>query len=168
MDTGRLYMGIDPGTSHIGIATILVMSDGSLAFVRGKTLAPSDIRPGMFAYAKAFEVSAVGIEMPEGRNGSGGIKYLSPTAVIAGLLGGLCMATGIEVVWMYPRHWRKIVVGKGAVKDAAVADGLARYIELPRTNNHVRDAIGVAMATVWKHMYGEDIGNGMEAVHGKG
>lgn len=169
MSTGRsLFLGIDPGTAHIGIAVIEVGLDGYYRFVDGKTMHPFDIRPSMFSFEKVRGVVAAGVELPEARSGAGGIRYVTPTAAIGGLLAGMCQCTGIEPVFLFPRHWRRLIVGKGAAKDAEIKAALMQYIDLPPTNSHVRDAVGVAMVAAQKILFGENVGNALEVVHGEG
>lgn len=64
---------------------------------------------------------------------------------VAGLIQGIAVGRGCDVVWMPARKWRRALTGRANASDQLVATKLPLFVGgLPvKTNEHLRDAIGV-------------------------
>lgn len=66
-------------------------------------------------------------------------------ARIGGEIAGFARGLGLRVVEASALEWRRAIVGKRNASDAEIKTALSRLVDLPRTNAHVRDSIGLAL-----------------------
>lgn len=151
-------LGIDPGTAKTGLAVVEVGTDGNGVWIESTTVAPNELNPSLFTdYKVNKDISVVAIESPEGHNGPA-IKYLAPTAQLAGECGGMCRVLGMHILYVKPREWRKVLCGRGNPTDASIAEALGVAMDLPkRSNEHTRDAAGLALVVGWSYVGGRGL-----------
>ena len=78
-------------------------------------------------------------------------RALLDTARVAGEIFGIATSLGWRVERLSAQEWRKAVVGRANASDGHVRGALAVLIRnMPRTNNHQRDAAGCALAVAMK------------------
>ncbi len=91
----------------------------------------------------------LGVEVPclIYRGGSVGRAVLSAGATAGACIGGLAGHPSVaKVLGVSPEEWRKWLTGKRNPSDAVIKQALESRLALPkRTNEHVRDALGVAL-----------------------
>lgn len=154
-----IVLGIDPGSSHPAYGVVedgkRVIDFGMLrlgeeaehlysllhaAFIHGRS-------PDLVAIEKVVHVH------PVVRNGKPGISTtqtlaLYNTGYVAGGLEQVARARGIKVVTFAAEEWRKAIVGNAkadnATIDRALRLRLAGFPAPLKSNNHERDALGVA------------------------
>lgn len=139
-------LGVDPGTAHVGLAVVEISPNGQCYWIGARTIRPEEISPALFSnYRTTMDVTFVAVEVPEGRNGPA-IKFLAPTARIAGECFGIARTLGFKAEYLLPREWRKPVTGKHNPSDKQIHDALDDVMDLPtRSNAHERDAAGIAV-----------------------
>jgi len=143
--TSHTILGIDPGpTDGAHGWALLRMAGARPRYLRGGHDALSVVLAQVVALPAG---SRVAVETPEGyvwHKARG--KALLSTATAAGYFAGRARAQGLALVTPSAQVWRRAVCGKGTVGDADVALVVKRLVDgIPRTNAHVRDAIGVAL-----------------------
>lgn len=76
------------------------------------------------------------------------MKALAETAYVAGLIHGAARSRALWVTELAARDWRKRLIGSPHSTDARIKSTLQVLVaNLPkRTNEHVRDALGLAIA----------------------
>jgi len=150
----------DPGTSKTGWASVDVRGGGRLPITTtylGGDHVPSrhgDIR-GLLHVADVVAVEKLeGIAFPT--KGGGVVASLIASSNVAGGIAWSAATLGIRVVEMSAREWRRLVCRNPSASDAQVKEAVERLVHgLPkRTNCHVRDAVGLALAVGW-HLGGE-------------
>ena len=149
-----IVIGIDPGSSHPAFG---VVEDGKRAIAFGMLRLGEEAdhfaalliahRPDLVAIEKVLRVH------PVMRNGKPGISTtqtlaLYNTGYVAGGLEQVARARGIKVVTFAAEEWRKAIVGNAkadnATIDRALRLRLAGFPAPLKSNNHERDALGVA------------------------
>lgn len=143
-------LGVDPGAKHIGLTVVEMDQEGHSTWITSQVVKPDKVEPSLFLqFRLEHDASVMGIEIPEGRNGPA-VKFIPPTAEIAGAAWMAGKVYGLTTVRLTAREWRKHIVGKGNASDAEIALALADHMELPtRSNAHSRDAAGVAIVAGW-------------------
>jgi Holliday junction resolvasome RuvABC endonuclease subunit len=151
----RQLLALDPGPSFTGWASVSL--DGPrVTFAAGGKIESVPGEIGQLFLEHAPDV--VAIESPSGfifgkSQGEiqGRAKQLMATAKVAGVLEGLAIARRVRVVTCTCAEWRKLTCGKAAATDHDVEDLVTRTVlGMPkRTNVHVRDALGLAIAAAW-------------------
>ena len=139
-----IVVGIDPGPTKSAYAivqfkgnTLDVLSSGFFSEL-SETIADA-IYDGFFA----LETVEGYAWMPERSSA------LIQTSFVAGVIDGTLSTIGHRVVRLSARQWRKVICNDPAASDKIIKRILqARIPTLPRTNAHVRDAIGVALAAI--------------------
>ncbi len=148
MTASRVYvLGIDPGPTRCGWA--FASREGGRFIYRGGGLVASTVA-ALDALLAAHPSGLVGLEVVEGYAfAQARSSALVATSAVAGILEGL--AKGRQLVKLSAASWRRIVLGLRSPTDAQIKEVVGRLVDgLPtRTNAHVRDALGVAIAASW-------------------
>lgn len=156
-DEGIIVLGVDPGPREHGWALVRVVDPQRALFVGcGKHEGNAE---GVLSLLGVHLADVVAIESPTTfmPTGPGG-KFI-PTVATAlfgttrqvGRLAAVAELDGWAVVEMTASDWRREVCGKGSSTDAQIAADITRLVAgWPRRSNvHVRDAAGVALAAGW-------------------
>jgi len=77
--------------------------------------------------------------------------HLLATAKVLGGIAWECEREGLRVVELTARAWRKTLCGKANASDGVIADAVrANVVDMPTSSNeHVRDALGLAIVAGW-------------------
>lgn len=153
---GILVLGVDPGpTTHAwSLVRVIDLQRGEF-LACGKLEGKAELlaRPAFLQGATVVAIESPSQFIPQGARGfiPAVASALFGTTRQVGRLASIAEDRGLEVVEMTATDWRREVCGKGASKDDAVAADIARLIPNwpKRSNAHVRDAAGVALAAGW-------------------
>jgi Holliday junction resolvasome RuvABC endonuclease subunit len=149
-----IILAFDPGTTSTGWAIVNATADGSRRRVtfRAAGAVPSEADAILALFGG---VDVVAVEKLKGfayasKGGASIVDGLVASSRVAGLIVGLT-AGRVPCVEMTAHEWRKLVCGNGAATDAKIAATVPRLVEgFPkRSNVHVRDATGLAVAVGW-------------------
>lgn len=144
-------LGFDPSTGYRASWAHVVVDGGRRELVAGgsyRTHGAAQIE----CLVRNFMVSGlplVAVEVPDPRAGvaRGRAMSLLDCATTAGWIAGLALGVGLRVLTLAPEVWRQQVVGARRPSDATIARALSALLPgMGRTNAHVRDAAGVALA----------------------
>lgn len=141
-----IIFGIDPGPKTCGFA-VLNCDRFEATFVAKGTF-PSNVDGVADAIERHGPVLLVALEQPAGYAYSiERSKDLIETARVGGLINGIATLRGIEVKAFPATEWRRSVVGKGNASNKLISLVVPRQIKgwPKRSNNHERDAAGVAL-----------------------
>jgi hypothetical protein len=135
-------LAFDVGPKACGVAAL---------DAEGRVLAVGEVESTaavLAALVEAVAPSRMAVEWVAGHAFSPArVPGLVASAAVAGQLLQLAHAAGVPCACITAAEWRRAIVGKPAPRDGEVADALAGLVELPkRTNAHVRDAVGLALA----------------------
>ncbi len=144
-----MYIGVDPSTDGRYYAVGL----GALGGVLRGLPTSSGIRTMAFLPEVRAELGGAGpcqlaVETPVYSYRAGAVaRAVLACAVVAGALHGAGVASGsfTKVVAVAPEEWRKWLCGKRNPSNGEIKAALTKHVELPRCNEHVRDALGVAL-----------------------
>lgn len=83
--------------------------------------------------------------------GPGVVAALVASSRIAGLIRGVAWAEGPATVEMTAREWRKLVLGQPSATDERIAKVIPTLVHgwPSRSNQHTRDAGGLALGVAW-------------------
>jgi Holliday junction resolvasome RuvABC endonuclease subunit len=152
---GILVLGVDPGPTSHGWALVHVTGlDGGRFVICGEC---KDQPAENILRLVKTPSGLLAIEVPARFLPSNGTHYpavagaLMGTTYQAGRLASIAEDRGLASVEMTAADWRREVCGKGAAKDGQVAEAVGRLVSgwPKRSNAHVRDAAGVALAAGW-------------------
>jgi hypothetical protein len=131
-------VGIDPSPSGPrGVASALVSAQGAVPAVQVLT---GPDRPSCGILGLAGTLLCVETPSAVYRRAAG--KPLLGTAFHA----GLCFAQAEYGIAIHAEDWRQWLTGKRTASNREIHDALLRHVALPkRTNNHQRDAVGIAL-----------------------
>ena len=149
-------LGIDIGPEQSGVAIVQVEPAGRSRLVVGCLLTFDEV----VAQLEKDTFDLVAIECPEEVHqgfvrmyGAAGLRRASQgigdCKRVAGRIEGLLMARKAAYETTTARVWRKALCGTPTATDAQVKAAMTLRCEMGRTNNHVRDAVGVA---IWAGM----------------
>lgn len=149
-------LGIDIGPDLCGVARVQVESIGRSRLTWSGLLSFEDV----FKEVERAAVDLVAIECPEEVHqglvrlrGAAALRsasqHIGDCKRIAGRVEGLLMARKLAYETTTARIWRAALCGRAAATDAQVKTALTLRCEMGKTNNHVRDAVGVA---IWAGM----------------
>lgn len=69
---------------------------------------------------------------------------------VTGRIAQMAAARGTHLIELTPMEWRHALTGRGSPTDAVIKAAVLRQMpKLPKTNNHVRDAVGLGMVAAW-------------------
>lgn len=138
-------LGIDPG-ANVGIGIVDTLSRAEFQWVHGTLLSRSSRAHHLAMILDEYRPDLVAVESPEGfayEHVRG--RDLLFAGRVAGELKGRAAERGYHVLEAPAPTWRKAVCGNGRASDAVIARVLGmRVRDMPRTNAHVRDGVGVA------------------------
>jgi len=144
-------LGFDPGSESSGWAFLRAHGQREPAlYVGGGTIASK--RYDIAKLIVGLRPDLVAIEWIEGMAFAGKTPGVVPallaSAAVAGGIEWCAIGTGHNVIRMPARLWRHQVIGRPSASDAMIKETLPHLLTgLPkRTNVHVRDACGVALA----------------------
>lgn len=151
-------LGLDPGaTTGWGVIELPGASSGLPRVVACGSFRVENERAGDDALADLLDAlpldSVIAVECIEG---------MAYPAKGGGIVPSLLRAKGVEArmrrtcdIWLAPRRtldlpagvWKRALFGKNNVDDSLVARLLPMHLrDIPRTNEHARDALGLAVA----------------------
>lgn len=144
---GRLIsLGIDPGTRSLGFALVERISSFTGKWIEAGNL------PTTYAESAALLVrlkpDLVVVEEPVWIGLGKGAAELFKTCWVGGGWHWLAQSNGIRAEAIYAREWRLWLCNDASPSNADIASHLPRVITgIPkRSNNHERDACGIAWA----------------------
>lgn len=157
---GWEFLGFDPGPRHTYWARVVVRSNGCKYITGGRIY--SDVGSIALVLAKA-DPRMIGIEevgnfiKPEAK------IQLKDTAKVVGLIEGVAGAMGYKSM-LIPANgsvsWRKVLTGNANAGDLLVGETVIATENFPqRSNNHLRDATGIALVTGMLYAEPEKYGN---------
>ena len=155
-----IVLSFDPGVTT---GWVLLCSDGSRVFYRdGGTvhggwdavhaLLQTQLRDIQFAVPGAR--AALAVETVVGsawaRPGAKSAALIAASE-LAGRILGVGRERGMSVVEASAREWRRAIVGKANASDVLIKAVVHKRVRgVPRTNEHVRDAIGMGLYAAMK------------------
>jgi Holliday junction resolvasome RuvABC endonuclease subunit len=157
---GWEFLGFDPGPRNTYWARVLVTPAGCKYISGGRIY--SDVGSIALVLAKS-DPKMIGIEevgnfvKPEAK------IQLKDTAKVVGLIEGVAGAMGYKSMLIAangPSSWRKVLTGNANAGDLLVGEAVVATPNFPpRSNNHLRDATGIAMVTGMLYAEPEKYGN---------
>lgn len=153
-----MVLGFDPGSSHTGWCAIDVRGGGTLpveaTYFDAGTVpsACGDVALLLRRYPEVVAVEKLaGYAFGAGK-GPGVVAGLVASSWVAGLISALAWSEGLATEEMTAMEWRKRVLGKPSASDQQIAVAIPAAIHgwPKRSNVHVRDAAGVALAVAMK------------------
>lgn len=145
------FVAVDPGPSRSAYACIEASYDGGLRYVDGEH--GSSVRMWQDAIPIECALTPPGavvgaVERPEWMPKMIYAKHLVETARVAGTFEEVFREElGRPAISLRALDWKRIIGLKPNANDAEVKAALPRLVSgIPKTNCHVRDAIGVAVA----------------------
>ncbi len=149
----KVYVGVDPSTEGrcyaMGLSEVGAVVYLPLLGQTGRSTVQL-LREGVgLLHGSGVRVIEVGVEVPVFlyRGGSVGSALLSTGATAGACIGWVSGHPSVsKCVGVSPEEWRKWLTGKRNPSDAVIKQALESRLVLPRrTNEHVRDALGVAL-----------------------
>ena len=149
-------LAIDPGTKSCGYAVVEMLENGSYQYIKGgnvdSLVSVLSLLMDAFSNVDRVAIERVGLVFRVNAR-----HHLAQTAEVAGIAYALAWVRfkdSNSIVMMTSREWRKTLLGTGklgskaSMQDAAIKEAVqARVSGLPgRTNVHIRDAVGLAIA----------------------
>lgn len=168
-------VAFDPGPTECGWAIVqagAAAMRGMVAFVEGgkvdskmaellavvRRAVRGEVQPLVALEAPSGFIFESGSKRGEGHGAIG--KQLLATAMVAGEIKGLVRTPGrdLPLVAVNAATWRRAVCGRNNADNHLVEAAVSRLtIGLPkRTNNHLRDAVGLAIFASWNPRLSED------------
>ena len=145
---GWEFLGLDPGPRHTYWARVSVTPAGARFIAGGRIY--SDVGSVALVLAKS-DPKMIGIEEVGNFIKTEAKIQLKDTAKVVGLIEGVAGAMGYRTMLIQangPAGWRKVLTGKGTAGDLLVGEAVTRTAGFPeRSNNHLRDATGIALVT---------------------
>jgi Holliday junction resolvasome RuvABC endonuclease subunit len=156
-----LILGIDPGPTEIGYAVLrrdTATRRGSYVDA-GKFAVDARMCDELFGLVKVHGIGAVGVELPgrlhPDRNISRAAlvsrsnQLLATVKIQERIVGWLNGFGFYDVHEVTASDWRRGIVGRSSPSDAAIKVAIMRQVAgwPKRSNEHERDAAGVALAT---------------------
>lgn len=141
-------LSVDPGSTSAGWSIITQSPRARPQFVAGGTcpVTPSALSELLADHAPVDVLAIETIEIYGAQGMAVRMRDLAKTSGAAELLRGLAFGKGIPVLGITASEWRLAVIGKRSPSDAEVKRTVTSLVDgLPRTNEHVRDATGLAI-----------------------
>lgn len=160
LEVGVLILGIDPGPTEIGYAVIrfdTATRRGSYVDA-GKLAVDARTCDELFGIVKVHVIDAVGVELPSQLHANEKIhrsalvsranQLLATMKVQQRIVGWLNSFGFDDVCEVAASDWRRGIVGRSSASDAAIKAAIVRQVAgwPKRSNEHERDAAGVALA----------------------
>lgn len=155
-----LILGIDPGPTEIGYAVLrrdAATRRGSYVDA-GKLTVDARTHGELFGIVKVHAIGAVGVELPGRLHANEKIsrsalvsrsnQLLATMKVQQRLVGWLNGFGFFDVHEVTASEWRRGIVGRPSASDAMIKAAIVRQVAgwPSRSNEHERDAAGVALA----------------------
>ena len=152
------FLGFDPSTKGAAWALLRIGDWQHRELVRFGIAADDNeiarvILAAVFTAREAQAPLTIGVEIPSGLH-TRDIKAARARAValmattrVAGYVVGAAQGMGLSVTEVKPEVWRRAIVNKAQASDAQVKLAIQTFVRRwpARSNNHVRDAAGVAL-----------------------
>lgn len=158
--SGWEFLGFDPGPRHTYWARVMVMPGGFKYITGGRIF--SDVGSVALVLAKS-DPKMIGIEEVGNFVKPAARIQLKDTSKVVGIIEGVAGAMGYKTMLISangPASWRKVLTGKATAGDLLVGEAIAAVPDFPqRSNNHLRDATGIALVTGMLYAEPEKYGN---------
>lgn len=147
-------LGIDPGSAHVGVAVVGFDECGNASWLHADEVRPEQVtRDWLATLCHSFQIGRVAVELPKPR-AVGALRQLVATAECAGYVRGLADSLSLDPLRLTSYEWRKRLCGNSNAKGNLIRFALEEHLEVPRSNDHKRDAAGVALVAGWEIYFG--------------